>query len=61
LQVLVRPHVVVSNDELGQRSVEAGVIGHGPAVEHLLQRAEEALDAPPMSQKKGQTDWAATS
>ena len=45
LQVLVRPHVVVPGDELDQRGVEAGAVRHDPAVELLLQRAEETLDA----------------
>lgn len=45
LQVLVWPHVVVPGDELGQRGIEADAVGHGPAIELLLQRTEETLDA----------------
>lgn len=45
LQVLVRPHVVVPEPEWQQRRVELMAIGHAPAIEFGLERAEEAFDA----------------
>ena len=41
LQVLMRPRLVVPTDELDQRGGERLLIRHDPAVELLLERAEE--------------------
>ena len=46
LQVLMRPRLVVPTDELDQRGGERLLIRHDPAVELLLERAEEPFDAP---------------
>ena len=42
----MRPRLVVPTDELDQRGGERLLIRHDPAVELLLERAEEPFDAP---------------